>query len=93
MKNTELMPRRLLRRSDAARHVTDTWGIPLSPKTLAKLAVVGGGPKFRRAGRIPLYDPSNLDDWALSKLSPLVASTSELIARGRIRDRAAKVGT
>lgn len=68
----------MLRRSDAARHVTDTWGIPLSPKTLAKLAVVGGGPKFRKAGRVPLYDPTNLDEWARSKLSRLVASTSEL---------------
>jgi hypothetical protein len=79
MKNADLAPRRLLRRSDAARHVTDNWGIPLSPKTLAKLAVVGGGPKFRKAGRTPLYDPTNLDEWARAKLSGLVASTSELV--------------
>ena len=78
MNNADLEPRRMLRRSDAARHVTETWGIPLSPKTLAKLAVVGGGPRFRKAGRIPLYDPTNLDEWARSKLSGLVASTSEL---------------
>jgi hypothetical protein len=93
MKNGELAPRRLLRRLDAAKHITDTWGIPTSHKTLAKLAVIGGGPKFRKAGRIPLYDPSNLDEWAQSKLSPLVASTSELMARKQVRDRGAKVST
>jgi hypothetical protein len=78
-----LLPVRLLRRWEAARHVVDTWGIPLSPKTLAKLAVIGGGPKFRRAGRIPLYDPSQLDDWARARLSPPVSSTSELASSHR----------
>lgn len=83
MTNADLAPCRMLRRSDAAKHVTDTWGIPLSPKTLAKLAVVGGGPKFRKAGRVPLYDPANLDEWARTKLSSLVASTSELVRASR----------
>jgi hypothetical protein len=73
-----LPPRRMLRRSEAAKHVTETSGMPLSPKTLAKLAVVGGGPQFRKAGRIPLYDPADLDVWIRSKLSRPVASTSEL---------------
>jgi hypothetical protein len=41
---------------------------------------VGGGPKFRKAGRVPLYDPEDLDDWARSKLSELVTSTSQLKA-------------
>jgi len=78
-----LLPVRLLRRWEAAQHVADTWGIPLSPKTLAKLAVIGGGPMFRRAGRIPLYYPSQLDDWARARISPAVSSTSELGARRR----------
>ena len=78
MKDDDLVPRRLLRRLDAAQHVTNTWRIPFSPKTLAKLAVVGGGPPFRKAGRIPLYDPEDLDEWARSKLSDLVTSTSQL---------------
>jgi hypothetical protein len=52
--------------------------MPLSPKTLAKLAVVGGGPQFRKIGRIPLYDTSDLDAWVLGKLSSPVNSTSEL---------------
>ena len=69
---------RLLRRTVAAQYVNDTYGIPCSPKTLAKLACVGSkGPPFRLAGRIPLYPVSGLDEWAQSKIGPLVRSTSE----------------
>lgn len=72
---------RLLRRTDAAKYVTDTFGLPCSPRTLAKLACVSSkGPPFRLAGRIPLYPTSGLDAWALAKIGPLVRSTSE--ARG-----------
>ncbi len=53
-------PDRLLRRTEAAKYVTETYGFPCSPKTLAKLACVG------------------LDDWARSKIGPLVRSTSEI---------------
>jgi hypothetical protein len=69
---------RLLRRSKAAQYITDTYGIPCSPKTLAKYACIGGGPAFRLAGRFPLYPVSGLDAWAQSKIGPLVRSTSEL---------------
>jgi hypothetical protein len=72
---------RLLRRTEAAKYVTDTYGIPCSPKTLAKLACVSSeGPPFRLAGRFPLYPMSGLDAWAGSKIGPLVRSTSELHA-------------
>jgi hypothetical protein len=71
-------PDRLLRRSEAAKYVTDNYGIPCSPKTLAKLACVSSdGPAFRLAGRFPLYPVSCLDDWATKKIGPLVRSTSE----------------
>jgi hypothetical protein len=70
---------RLLRRVDAARYVTETYGFPCSPKTLAKLACVSSeGPPFCKAGRIPLYPQPGLDAWAQSKIGPLVRSTSEL---------------
>jgi hypothetical protein len=69
---------RLLRRADAAKYVTETYGFPCSPKTLAKLACVSSdGPPFRLAGRIPLYPQPGLDAWALAKIGPLVRSTSE----------------
>jgi hypothetical protein len=74
-------PRRLLRRSEAARYVEDEWGYPCSPRTLAKKACIGGGPRFRKAGRIPLYEPPDLDDWVRGLLTRRVGSTSELSAR------------
>ena len=67
-----------LHRKDAAKYVRDEHGQPCSPKTLAKLAVVGGGPAYRKAGKFPLYEPDDLDEWALAKLSPKVRSSSEL---------------
>jgi hypothetical protein len=91
MKNTsmrvaaELCPipnasRTPLRREAASRYLLDRWGIERKTGTLAKLAVTGGGPKFRHAGRVPLYDPLDLDEWAMSLMSPLKSSTSD--ARG-----------
>jgi hypothetical protein len=72
---------RLLRRTEAAAYVTTTYGLPCSPKTLAKLACVSSdGPPFRLAGRFPLYPVSGLDEWAQSKIGPLVRSTSEATA-------------
>lgn len=72
-------PGRLLRRAEAAKYVTDTYGIPCSPKTLAKIACVASdGPPFRLAGRTPLYPTSGLDEWAHNKIGPLVRSTSEM---------------
>jgi hypothetical protein len=68
---------RFLRRIDAARHVRDTWGLPCSPRWLAKLAVVGGGPIFRKAGRFPIYAPADLDDWARARISAPRRSTSD----------------
>ena len=62
---------------DAAKYVEDVHGQPCSPKTLAKLRVVGGGPAYRKAGKFPLYEPDDLDEWALAKLSPKVRSSSE----------------
>jgi hypothetical protein len=79
-------PSRMLRRTEAADYVQDRWGYPLSPRTLAKLACLGGGPKFRRASRFPLYEVKDLDQWIRGKLTRPVRSTSEYpedcIARG-----------
>ncbi|MGY3531442.1 hypothetical protein ACVISU_004210 [Bradyrhizobium sp. USDA 4452] len=70
---------RHLRRKEAALYVTETYNVPCSPKTLAKLACVSSeGPPFRLAGRFPLYPISGLDDWAKKKIGPLVRSTSEV---------------
>ncbi len=69
---------RPLRRYEASNYLLETHGIRRTVGTLAKLAVIGGGPRFRVAGRTPLYSPDDLDAWADSILSPPVRSTSEL---------------
>lgn len=69
---------RRLRRNEASKYLMEVWGISRTPKTLAKMAVTGGGPEFEKDGRFPLYTPSGLDKYAESVLSPVVHSTSEL---------------
>jgi hypothetical protein len=68
---------KFLRRKAASDYLRETHGLERAPSTLAKLAVIGGGPVFRRAGRIPLYSPEELDCWAASLLSAPMRSTSE----------------
>lgn len=67
-----------LRRDEAAAYIRERYRLPCADKYLAKLAVVGGGPKFRKASRWPIYDVADLDAWAQSRISPKVGSTSEL---------------
>ena len=66
-----------LRRGQAAAYLQERFGA-FTAETLAKLACVGGGPKFRRMGRFPYYTRADLDEWARSRMSPPVSSTSEL---------------
>lgn len=77
MDQASFEPRRMLRRAEAADYVRERWGYPLSPRTLAKLACIGGGPTFRRASRFPLYEVKDLDEWVRAKLTRPVRSTSE----------------
>ena len=66
-----------LRRKAAAEYLREQWGVPCTEKTLAKLACIGGGPVYRRFGRIPLYAAADLDEFAQAKLGKPVRSTSE----------------
>ena len=65
-------------RADAARYVREAWGLPCSRAWLAKLAVVGGGPVFHKAGKTPLYSPGDLDAWAEARVGAARRSTSVL---------------
>jgi hypothetical protein len=69
-----------LNRKAAREYLLSTWGLRRSVNYLAKLAVVGGGPAFRKANREPLYTPEDLDAWATELIGPRVHSTSELNA-------------
>ena len=64
-------------RREASEYLRNRFGISCAPSTLAKFATLGGGPKFVHAGRYPLYPETELDAWALSRISPLKASTSD----------------
>jgi hypothetical protein len=55
-------------------------GFPIKPATLATKATRGGGPPFQRFGLRPLYRWGDALQWAQSRLSKTVASTSELDA-------------
>ena len=73
-KSTQRVP---LRREAAAKYIRDTHGQPCEAKTLARLASVGGGPGYRRAGKYPLYEPDDLDRWARARLSPKIFRASD----------------
>ncbi len=72
-------PNRPLNRREASAYLLEVHGIKRSYATLCKLAVVGGGPRFRKANRNPLYDAAELDAWAAEITSAPVRSTSELM--------------
>lgn len=73
---TVISERPRLRRAEVPAYLMEKHGIPLALNTLNKMATVGGGPAMRYAGRIPLYDVTDLDAWAVSRLSAPVTSTS-----------------
>lgn len=79
---------KLLRRKEASKHLKEMWGVDRAPSTLAKLAVIGGGPPFQRLGRVPLYATDDLNEWIASQLSPPMRSTSEAASsKGKIAPR------
>jgi hypothetical protein len=69
---------RLTRNATAA--ALTAAGFPIKPATLATKASRGGGPKFQRFGSRPLYKWEDALQWAQSRLSPPISSTSELDA-------------
>jgi predicted DNA-binding transcriptional regulator AlpA len=55
----------------ASRYLTNTEAadfLTLSPKTLNKLRVIGGGPRFRKLGRRVAYKLADLEEWATRRV-------------------------
>jgi hypothetical protein len=71
-----------LRRKEAAAYLQETYRF-CSRKTLDKIASVGGGPAFRKIGRIVVYEKGELDRWATEKMGEPRLSTSDL--RGKVK--------
>jgi hypothetical protein len=56
-------------RGQASEYLIARYALRCSPQTLARYAVEGSGPLFRRAGRTTVYAVSALDEWAQCRLS------------------------
>jgi hypothetical protein len=69
-------PEIMLRRRDTAAALNEA-GFPITEATLATKATRGGGPPYRLFGRVPLYRWGDALQWAESRLSPPMRSTSE----------------
>ena len=65
----EIDPDKLLRREETAQAL-QAMGFPVAKKSLETRASRGGGPPFRRFGRIPLYRWGDSLAWAHAKLAP-----------------------
>jgi len=44
-------------------------GRAYSPSWLAKLAAIGGGPRFHKIGRFPVYTRADLDLWIEGRIT------------------------
>jgi hypothetical protein len=64
-------------RHEVPAYLLATFGLRCSHSTLARLAVNGGGPAFRKTGRDVYYDISALDAWAQHKLGPAAETATE----------------
>lgn len=80
MKDLKSDKRPFLNTKQAAIFLAEVNGIPIAPRTLTKLRVIGGGPTFRRFGRLVIYDCNDLLDWAASRISGPLASTSTSVS-------------
>jgi hypothetical protein len=53
----------------------------LSPRTLEKMRVIGGGPRFRKFGRRVLYAVADLEVWANARSCDSTSDASYYVAR------------
>jgi len=77
-------PNTLLTRKATATALTEA-GYPTRPATLATKATRGGGPPYHRFGLLALYKWGKALEWAQSRLSPPIRSTSEAAHDARRR--------
>lgn len=70
------MQTRKLLRTEASVYLKEKFGISRTPKTLAKMASTGGGPRYYKTSRETLYDPADLDEWVMSMIGGPIESSS-----------------
>jgi hypothetical protein len=69
-----------MRRHEAAAFISENF-FPLSYHTLGQYVRNGGGPLYRKAGGLALYDRAELCEWAKAKMGPGVVTHAERVAR------------
>jgi hypothetical protein len=81
MSDETFTPGAFLSRKDAAEYVRTKCARPCSVGFLAKLAVDGDGPVFRKIGlRYVVYTREDLDAWVRSQIGRPVRSTADVAA-------------
>jgi len=55
----------------------------MSPRTLEKFRVIGGGPRFRKFGRRVLYAATDLEHWANARVCESTSDENYLELRGK----------
>jgi hypothetical protein len=81
------MQKAFLRPRGASEYLRRTYGYG-AERWLAKLRVKGGGPIFRKVGRLVVYTENDLNVWAKSRLSAPRHSTSESPSSRRLLPKA-----
>ena len=66
-----------LNRSRAAKYVRERCGLPCSEKFLAKLEIIGGGPRCVKDDDSVWYTPSTLNAWLSALLDQPLALLSD----------------
>lgn len=84
----EATRKQILRRDEASDYLLNVYGIQRAPATLAKLVTTGGGPRYYKVNRSPLYPVAELDAWARKQLGPLHSSSSDFLNTQHAHDRA-----
>jgi len=74
---------RFLNTKEASAFLKNEFGLDLSEATLATMRCRGGGPAYRKWGRIPVYTPPNLRKFARERLGALHSSTSVVVEEVR----------
>jgi hypothetical protein len=70
----------------AARYLTNDEAaafLRLSPRTLEKQRVIGGGPRFRKFGRRVVYAFDDLEAWANARSYEMTSDPEYAAARSR----------
>lgn len=73
-----------------ARYLTNEEAaafLRLSPRTLEKQRVVGGGPRFRKFGRRVLYAVQDLEVWANSRAYDMTSDPNYSVSAGPTETR------